>query len=141
MVVSDSPLPSPARGGPALSPASMDRARHAARAPVWAPVQSTAAAPHATAAARAAPGDSMVASYLASAPPGLHEPRAAPGLGGLPPPVFVQWGDARYVRVADDFPGLASSGDIGALPSVHMLPPGRPQNIQVPRTPSRRRSR
>ena len=139
-VSSDSPRPSPLRSGPARSPASMDRALWAARAPVWAPCPAAANRPSAPTGGQNVP-DPVLAAYLDPAGSQRREPCITPGPGALPPPAMLQWGDIRYVRVYDDPPDRAMVGDLGGLVGTRMLPPSWRPGARVPRTPSRRRIR
>ena len=141
IVSSDSPRASPVRRGPALSPASMDRALWAARAPIWAPCRSAVDPLHGAIDGPGVPGRSLVASYLDPAGPLRRDTRTAPGQGVLPPPAILQWGDVRYVRVSDDFPGLAPAVDLDTLTGARPALPDRLPGTRIPRTPSRRRSR
>ena len=139
IVSSDSPRTSPARRGPALSPASMDRALWAARAPIWAPCPAAADRPPASTGGQGGHGDPLLAAYLDPADSPWREPCITPGPGALPPPAILQWGDIRYVRVSDAPPVMG--GDVGPGPCTQMLPPSWHPDTRTPRTPSRRPTR
>ena len=157
-VSSESPLPSP--GPPrthARSPTSMANALWAARAPVWGPCEANlgpwgvAAIPTAgmlgapptagIATSSGQPGHPLVASYLGTPPTVPHGAHTVVGGGALPPPAMLQWGEVRYVRVADAFPGPATTAGLDILSGAGPALTPRQAGLRAPRTPARCPSR
>ena len=154
-VSSASPRPLQSHPGRPSSPAHAETARSDAGSPTRAlrGAPAGAPAPHGTmpgpppaTAIRwghgaADPRASPPVSAWSPAPAAL--PGTIPNLGpdGFPPLVILHWGGARYIRVADDAPGLATPlGPVAPVdPAVGFPHPERGGG--APRTPSRHRGR